>query len=203
MADARISHSPLATRQHGEERAAWPIDPARPAGRADGQTRPEAAGAGARPAPGDRLECRAADSATDLAAHFAVRNRVFVEEQALFDEGDHDDHDADPGVVHVVGLVEGTPCGAVRLYPLDRNAELWKGDRLAVLAAQRHRGLGAPLVRFAVRSAAERGGREMLAYVQLDNVRFFEKLGWRRTGEPETYVGTLHQRMRIKLPDSV
>ena len=58
----------------------------------------------------------------------------------------------------------------------------WKGDRLAVLPGQRRYGLGAPLVRFAVTTAALRGGREMGAYIQPANNTFFEWVGRGRTG---------------------
>jgi hypothetical protein len=59
--------------------------------------------------------------------------------------------------------------------------------------------LGGPLVRFAVDTAAAPGGAEMLAHVQAANVRFFERLGWCRRGEPEIYVGLPHQLMSIDL----
>ncbi|MGH3321419.1 MAG: MSMEG_0567/Sll0786 family nitrogen starvation N-acetyltransferase [Streptosporangiaceae bacterium] len=146
-----------------------------------------------------RLECRPAASAADLAAHYAVRRQVFVREQGIFPVDDGDGHDDAPDVIHVVGLVDGRVRGAVRLYPLDRAAGLWKGDRLAVLDNHRHHGLGAPLVRFAVRVAGQCGGREMVAYIQPDNARFFEHLGWRRVGGLEDYVGVPHQRMVIAL----
>jgi hypothetical protein len=54
-------------------------------------------------------------------------------------------------------------------------------------------------VRFAVRTASRLGGSVMLAHVQLANVPFFERLGWRPLGEPTPYVGRLHQRMAIDL----
>lgn len=147
------------------------------------------------PPPKAGLECCTADSATSLAEHFAIRRRIFVQEQQLFAADDRDDHDLEPGVVHVVGLVGGTICGTVRLYPLGGDAAVWQGDRLAVLRPQRHLGLASPLVRFAVGTAGNLGGREMLAHVQRDNVGFFEKLGWSRVGELEVYVGMPHQRM--------
>ena len=59
--------------------------------------------------------------------------------------------------------------------------------------------MGAPLVRFAVTTAAARGGREMVAHIQLPNVAFFEKIGWHTYGEVETYVGVTHQPMAIDL----
>jgi putative N-acetyltransferase (TIGR04045 family) len=145
-----------------------------------------------------RLECREAASAGELAAHFAVRHQVFVVEQGIFTARDRDARDARPEVVHVVGLVDGLVRGAVRLYPVDEDGR-WQGDRLAVLSAYRHLGLGAPLVRFAVRTAGRRGGREMLAHIQLGNVRFFQRLGWRPVGGTEEYVGLPHQRMVIPL----
>jgi putative N-acetyltransferase (TIGR04045 family) len=146
-----------------------------------------------------RLECHEARSADELAAHFAVRHQVFTLEQGIFPAGDQDFHDADSAVVHVVGLVDGLIRGAVRLYPLTGEPGRWKGDRLAVLPGWRHLGLGAPLVRFAVRTAGLCGGQEMVAHIQLENVRFFERLGWQRVGGPEEYVGLPHQRMVIPL----
>ena len=156
-----------------------------------------------------RLICRAASTPDEWAAHFRIRHQVFVVEQGLFGRtggagqgGDTDAHDDDPGTIHVIGLADGVICGTVRLYPLAGIPGRWKGDRLAVLAGHRHRGLGAPLVRFAVASAARRGGQEMEAYIQPVNVTFFEWLGWRRVGGLVEYAGIPHQLMMIGLGTS-
>jgi putative N-acetyltransferase (TIGR04045 family) len=143
------------------------------------------------------LELTAAADAAALDGHFAVRHAVFVADQGLFEGTDRDAHDDDPATVHVVATVGGAIVGAVRLYPLA--GSVWKGDRLAVLPEARVGTVGAELVRFAVRTAGERGGDRMLAHVQLPNVRFFERLGWTRDGEPERYVGVMHQPMAIPL----
>jgi predicted GNAT family N-acyltransferase len=166
-----------------------------------------------RPAAAVRLACRAVSTPEELAVHFRIRHQVFVIEQGLFrgagagagaggdagSGGDRDVHDDDPATVHVVGLSDGVPCGTVRLYPLPEVPGRWKGDRLAVLDGQRHHGLGAPLVRFAVATAAARGGQEMEAYIQPANVTFFEWLGWRPVGGLVSYAGITHQRMLIGL----
>jgi putative N-acetyltransferase (TIGR04045 family) len=143
------------------------------------------------------VTCRVAVG-DELATHHAIRHRVFVEEQAIFEGSDLDEHDADPRTIHVLALFGSVAGGAVRLYPVADDGT-WKGDRLAVLPESRRHGLGAPLVRFAVLTARRRGGRRMIAYVQRSNVRFFERLGWERVGQPVEYVGLPHQRMEIDL----
>jgi hypothetical protein len=55
------------------------------------------------------------------------------------------------------------------------------------------------LVRFAVATAHDRGGDVMTAHIQLANVGFFERLGWRCDGPVEVYVGVDHQPMAIDL----
>ena len=142
--------------------------------------------------------CRIVSARDELAAHFAIRQQVFVEEQRLFSGTDRDRQDDERATLHVLGLWNGEPAGAVRLYPLDEGG-LWKGDRLAVLSDHRQHRLGDLLVRFAVRTAGERGGTRMTAYIQLPNVAFFEHLGWERAGEPIDYVGRPYQRMEIGL----
>lgn len=159
------------------------------------------AAADARPAAAV-VSCRAVAGPAELAAHFRIRRQVFVAEQGLFRApgggDDRDDRDDDPATVHVIGLADDVICGTVRLYPLAGDG-LWKGDRLAVLPGHRQQGIGAPLVRFAVTTAARRGGEQMEAFIQPANVTFFEWLGWRRAGGLVAYAGIPHQRMVIGL----
>jgi putative N-acetyltransferase (TIGR04045 family) len=153
-----------------------------------------------RPAPAT-VVCRPVTSAADRAAHLAIRHRIFVEEQSVFPESDLDSHDRDESVLALLGECDGVPAGTVRLFVLDRAAALWQGDRLAVLAPYRTRGVGAPLVSCAVATAAALGGRRMAAHIQPANVTFFERLGWARSGVTEIYAGLAHQPMSIELPD--
>jgi putative N-acetyltransferase (TIGR04045 family) len=144
------------------------------------------------------MRCVAAASPAERDIHLAIRHAVFVEEQGFFEETDRDAHDEAPSTVHVLGLSGRVAGGAVRLYELGEPG-LWKGDRLAVLRPFRRRGLGAPLVRFAVARAGQLGGRLMIAHVQLPNVVFFRRLGWRPQGDPVEFVGRPHQVMEIDL----
>lgn len=134
----------------------------------------------------------------DIASHFAIRHQVFVEEQGVIVFTDVDAIDQHDDVIHVVAASDSQIAGTVRLYPTDSEGQ-WKGDRLAVLPKYRASQVGAHLVRFAVRRASERGGREMAASVQVPNTRFFEFLGWRKAGDVGPYYGLPHQPMAIDL----
>jgi len=147
--------------------------------------------------PRPEIVCRPVGGPADERIHHRIRHAVFVVEQGVFAGSDRDGHDTSPATVKVLASAGDRAGGAVRLYPLEPG--VWQGDRLAVLPAFRAWNLGSPLVRFAVETAAALGGHEMLAHVQAANVRFFERLGWERRGDPEIYVGLPHQLMAIDL----
>ena len=147
------------------------------------------------------VDCALACDRGERDAHFAIRRRVFVEAQRIFEHDDRDEHDRAAATLHVIGRAGDEVVGAVRLYPLDADG-LWKGDRLAVLPGERALHLGARLVRFAVRTAGDHGGRLMVARVQVPNVSFFERLGWHRDGDPGPMLGVTHQPMAIELAPS-
>ncbi len=141
--------------------------------------------------------CRPVADADEAATHHRIRHEVFVLEQEVFATSDRDASDGLDSTIKVLAWAGSEAGGAVRLYPVGPG--IWQGDRLAVLAPFRAWNLGGPLVRFAVDTAAALGGMEMVAHVQAANVRFFERLGWRRRGGPELYVGLPHQLMAIDL----
>jgi putative N-acetyltransferase (TIGR04045 family) len=152
--------------------------------------------------PRPQILCRPASGPDEAALHHRIRHEVFVLEQEVFADSDLDAHDASDATIKVVAwtaapITGWEPGGAVRLYPLESG--IWQGDRLAVLAPFRAWNVGGHLVRFAVDTAAALGGLEMVAHVQTANVRFFERLGWQRRGEEESYVGLPHQLMSIDL----
>lgn len=122
---------------------------------------------------------------------FDVRQKVFVEEQGIFQGSDRDDHD--PGAVHIAALLGRTVIGTVRVH--EERAGIWWGGRLAVLPRYRGR-IGRLLVKKAEEVVKERGGRRFLAHVRTDVVGFFLRCGWRRT-EPDSVMvyGSPHALM--------
>jgi len=141
---------------------------------------------------------RTAANPEEVAAAAQVRHDVFVAEQSLFEGSDRDLHDGDPQTRHLVAVVGDSVVGTVRIYPLD-DAGTWLGDRLAVAAPYRVLHLGVGLVDLAVETAGRLGGTVMHAHIQLPNVKFFTRLGWRTSGPPGEYCGTAHQPMSIDL----
>lgn len=150
----------------------------------------------------DRVECWRAVTPQARNWHFRIRHRVFVEEQRVIPITDLDDRDRDRATIHVLAGRGPAAVGTVRLYRTDDGRGRWKGDRLAVLAGHRASMVGARLVRFAVATAAAAGGDVMDAFVQVQNVTFFERLGWDRTGPPVAYHGLPHQPMAFRLADA-
>jgi putative N-acetyltransferase (TIGR04045 family) len=146
------------------------------------------------------VTCRRVTSAAERAEHYAIRHRIFVDEQAIFPESDVDARDRDGSAIALIASCDGMVAGTVRLFVLDEAAGIWQGDRLAVLSAYRLRGVGGPLVNGAVATAAAVGGTAMTAHIQPKNVRFFQRLGWANHGGREIYAGLVHQPMRIELP---
>jgi putative N-acetyltransferase (TIGR04045 family) len=146
--------------------------------------------------------CRRVTSAAEHADHYAIRHRIFVDEQAIFSGSDLDERDREGSAIALIGYCDGVVAGTVRLYVLDEAEGIWQGDRLAVLAAYRLRGVGGPLVNGAVATAAALGGSAMTAHIQPANVRFFQRLGWTNESGREIYAGLVHQPMRIELPDA-
>jgi putative N-acetyltransferase (TIGR04045 family) len=149
-----------------------------------------------------RLICHSARSEKERAAAFAIRNQIFVREQGIFKDSDCDEHD--DASTHLVAKYDDNIVGTVRLYPTDSGVGHWIGGRLAVQKAFRVYGVGALLVKEAMKRVKKRGGIVFTAHIQEKNVPFFKKLGWEPIGSVETYLDRPHQLMRadlLQVPD--
>lgn len=130
----------------------------------------------------------------------ALRKAVFVVEQEIFSNSDHDLYDSSADtLIATIGML-GIPdavVGTVRIH--QQEPGVWIGSRLAVDRAFRSQnGLGKALIRMAVGSARARGCKAFYANVQYQNVALFQKLGWNAVGEV-TVHGTGHMFMQAKL----
>jgi len=140
----------------------------------------------------DHLICHITRTASELERAFQIRREVFVDEQHLFSKSDVDEND--PRSIHLVCEQDGQVIGTVRMYPLNNNGH-WIGGRLAVDKFNRSYRAGALLVREAMKRVKQHGCQKFTAEIQIQNIPFFERLGWHAVGKPEHHLGILHQTM--------
>ncbi len=115
-----------------------------------------------------------------LKGYWQLRSAIFCQEQHLFEEHDRDDRDDRaypiaaiyPSAAQYFGVV-----GVVRI--LEEQPGLWYGGRLGVKDNYRSKNqIGKGLIWKAVTTAHGWGAQRFLATVQLQNVRYFERLHW-------------------------
>ncbi len=121
-----------------------------------------------------------ATSQWEIDQAFALRRRVFCQEQRIFE---HDDCDEVDAYAQCLIAVAGHGCwhdkvvGTVRIH--DEGKHVWWGSRLAVDANFRGKaGLGSALIKLAVSSANALGCQQFLAQVQKPNEALFQRLNW-------------------------
>ncbi|MGI9533448.1 MAG: MSMEG_0567/Sll0786 family nitrogen starvation N-acetyltransferase [Thermodesulfobacteriota bacterium] len=133
----------------------------------------------------------------ELKEYYKIRKDIFVIEQRIFPESDIDEFDE--GAIHIAAVEKssGNMVGGVRCYNPEGNT--WIGGRLSAAPGYRNGRVGHNLVRFAVQTVKTRGCTKFLAYVQPQNVRFFERLDWNPVGELIMHEGKPHQLMEADL----
>jgi predicted GNAT family N-acyltransferase len=125
---------------------------------------------------------------------FAVRIAVFVDEQQIPREEELDELDAT--AVHCVGYDAGTPVAAGRLVFADGYAKI---GRMAVLASQRGRGVGALVLDALEREGVARGIRLFRLSAQLQARGFYDRLGYAAEGDVYDEVDIPHIAMEKRL----
>ncbi|WP_434588590.1 GNAT family N-acetyltransferase [Streptomyces sp. A5-4] len=148
---------------------------------------------------------RVADGPADTEACFAVRKEVFVVEQEVPADIDHDAYDA--LAVHVLAVSdEGVPLGTGRLLhgpwaagPTGGDAAVGSLGRLAVSRAARGLGVGAALVRAIEDAARDRGLSAVDLHAQTHALGFYERLGYAAYGPEFMDADIAHRSMRRPL----
>lgn len=113
----------------------------------------------------------------EIAAYYALRRQIFVAEQQLFSDCDRDELDQIAYPIVAVASETAQVVGVVRIY--EASPGVWYGGRLGTHPDFR-RGwtIGRGLIVKAVTTAHAWGCDRFLATVQIQNVRFFERLHW-------------------------
>lgn len=136
-------------------------------------------------------EVRAIRSDSPLyAGALRLRYEVFVLEQAVPEEVEVDEHDAE--AQHFVVQDGAEVVATMRLVP---HGDVLKLGRVAVRKDLRGRGLGRRMVEEAVRVAEAQGARALVLNSQVVAVPFYRKLGFVEEGPVFDEAGIPHTRM--------
>ena len=137
------------------------------------------------------LEIRLLDWRSAQADAKPIRFQVFVDEQRVPAEIELDEHDA--SCVHALAYKDGKAVGTGRLLP-DGHI-----GRMAVLQAERGKGIGKALLRALIDAARRRGNREVALSAQVHAVGFYRGEGFEPEGPVYEEAGIPHQAMRRPL----
>ncbi len=116
-----------------------------------------------------------------------IRDEVFVLEQHVPAQLEHDDQDAT--AVHVLAFSGGVPVGTGRITPEGRIG------RMAVIAAHRGRGVGRLILAELLRVALRRELQQVHCSAQCHAVPFYERAGFTAAGPVFLEAGIEHRRM--------
>lgn len=129
----------------------------------------------------ERAEMSMSDMAVKYDAKedaFAIRTKVFVEEQGYENEFD----DIDDRAIHVVVTDGGVSVGCARCFADDDPSCYYIG-RVATLPAFRHRGIGGMLVEACEDAARKQGARTIRLHAQARLESWYGAMGYVRFGE--------------------
>jgi len=132
----------------------------------------------------------AIESPADMARAYAIRRRVFIEEQRVPEEIELDADDA--RAFHALAIADGDAIGCARML---NHGEEVKIGRMAVLPPFRGTGVGRDILRFLMDRARARGFRKAILHAQLSAEGFYLKEGFTPVGGVFGEAGISHRKM--------
>jgi predicted GNAT family N-acyltransferase len=142
-----------------------------------------------------RVDVIAIESPADMERAYAIRRRVFIEEQHVPEEIEMDSEDAH--AFHALAIADGVAIGCGRM--VEHGAGEVKIGRMAVLPELRNTGIGATILRFLIGRARERGVRKAVLHAQLTAEGFYLKEGFTPVGGVFDEAGIAHRLMEREL----
>ncbi len=151
------------------------------------------------------LVVKLVETVEERQAAFAIRMRVFVQEQGVPVEEELDEHDAT--ATHALALLDGRPVGTGRVvcpgkppdsyYAQSRNEA--RIGRMAVEGDWRRRGIGSRILKALEEAARQQGMAEAVLHAQTYVKAFYAAHGYAEEGEVFLEVGIEHMQMRKRL----
>jgi predicted GNAT family N-acyltransferase len=124
-------------------------------------------------------------------AAFALRREVFVWEQKVPEEEEHDQYDLTS--THYVAIVEGEVVGTLRLIAMPEHTKI---GRVAVRQAFRGKGIARKMIDKAMADVRATGKDRFYLTAQSDKLALYEKLGFVAFGPEIIDGGMPHRAMR-------
>jgi glucose-6-phosphate 1-epimerase len=132
--------------------------------------------------------------AAQMALAYAIRRRVFIEEQHI-DENLERDQD-DLSAIHVLALQDGQAVGCGRMKLSIVGAKI---GRMAVLPQWRGRGVGRMVLDQLVAAARQYGAGVAYLHAQVPVEGFYLKRGFHPVGAVFDEAGIPHRKMQLPL----
>lgn len=126
-----------------------------------------------------------------MARAYAIRRRVFIEEQNVPEEIELDADDA--LAFHALATIGKDAIGCGRM--LDHGDGEVKIGRMAVVPEFRGTGVGRDILRFLMESARARGFRKAILHAQVVAQGFYAKEGFTPLGDVFDEAGIAHRKM--------
>ncbi len=131
--------------------------------------------------------------ASDQEAAFAIRRIVFCDEQAVDPKLEFDG--LDDVCRQYLARCEGRAVGTARLR--DDGQGVFRVERVAVLAGDRKRGIGAALMMRTIADAGASEAKTIAIHAQCHAEHFYQSIGFRRIGDVFDEAGIPHVRMEL------
>lgn len=130
----------------------------------------------------------------EIEACFAIRKKVFIDEQHVPFEIERDLKDTT--AVHFLAFINNTPAGTIRMVKSGKNIKL---QRLAVTQENRGKGIAKELIKAFEKKTKEMGYNKVITHAQLHAKEFYEKMGYEATGKEFMEAGIRHIPMHKSL----
>src|SRR5579871_6025718 len=117
-------------------------------------------------------------SADQMALAYAIRRRVFIEEQGVPAELELDQDDL--SALHVLAVADGQSIGCARMMLRPDGAKI---GRMAVLADRRGRGVGRAVLLHLLTAARQYGAKRAYLHAQIAVEGFYLKSGFQPVGK--------------------
>ena len=129
-------------------------------------------------------------------AAFAIRQKVFIEEQGVPEDLEVDEFD--PLATHALAFQKSQCIGTGRLVPLEEKCG--QIGRMAVLPRYRNTGVGRAILEGLVEHAQSVGMESLILHSQVAAIPFYEKHGFEAQGDNYDEAGIPHRNMILLLP---